>query len=751
MAEIIGLIASAVFLIVLLLPVLTFLRLGRLARELEDLSSRVTKLERQRVSAAVAAETPPVAPPHGVVETDPSPDAAASASWPSTPVAAPVTETQAAPLPPLAPGIATTAEAPPPASDDLEERIGGRGLLYAGVLVLFFGISFFLKYAFDNAWINETGRTTLGALGGIGFIALGLRLATGGLDTFGHALVGTGFAILYLVVYAALNFYGLIDATTAFALMVLVTLGGAIVADRQRSQALAFIAVAGGLLTPALVGSTEASQLTLFTYDALLVMGTVLLSLRHQWLALNALTYLGTIIIVAAWIDSYYTSREWLRTLLFLTLFCVCFLSILRATRGSRGPVAFAVRALLWTAPVLYHVAAIVIAAAHPPAIHIYLIAFTVVGLWWTVEPYRPVLRLVILIAVLVPMFGSLTLPDGRSWLVPNVVTIVTVAVLHLMALVDRVLRQEESLHGSDLVSLHAAGIGLFALLYNALQPVFPGFRGGLAATVALGAGALWRVFRHRDETAALNAIGLVLVLAALGIAVQFDGAVAVIGWAAEGAVAAWLGVSRRRTAFQVGGVLLWAFAAMRLFETFSNTPNDFTLLFNARALATFFVVATGYVIAARLAAIPQAEGARMRLAVHVIASVLTLGWLTAEIRSFWALRFESPQAHLYEQMLLSLAWGLYGAVLIVIGMVRRYAPLRYIGITVIIVTSFKVFFYDLWELGGIYRVVGFIGLGVLLVLVSYLYQRSRPRRAAAPAPEPAPTRGLDDADRSQL
>ena len=141
-----------------------------------------------------------------------------------------------------------------------------------------------------------------------------------------------------------------------------------------------------------------------------------------------------------------------------------------------------------------------------------------------------------------------------------------------------------------------------------------------------------------------------------------------------------------------------------------------------------------------------------MRLAVHVIASVLTLGWLTAEIRSFWALRFDSPQAHLYEQMLLSLVWGLYGAALIVTGMLRRYAPLRYIGITVICVTSLKVFFYDLWELGGIYRVIGFIGLGVLLVLVSYLYQKGRPRRAEAP-PDGAvpPTQGLDDADRSQL
>ena len=110
----------------------------------------------------------------------------------------------------------------------------------------------------------------------------------------------------------------------------------------------------------------------------------------------------------------------------------------------------------------------------------------------------------------------------------------------------------------------------------------------------------------------------------------------------------------------------------------------------------------------------------------HVVASVLTMVWLTAEIGSYWDVRADTPQAYLYEQMLLSLAWGVYGALLIVDGMRRRYAPDRYIGITVIAITVLKVFFSDLWQLGGIYRVIGFIGFGALLVLVSYLYQRKK-------------------------
>jgi uncharacterized membrane protein len=594
--------------------------------------------------------------------------------------------------------------------------------------VLLLGISFFLKYAFDNAWINETARTLLGAIAGVGLVVGGLRFANRGLDIFGQALMGAGFAVLYLVVYAALNFYEMIDRGLAFALMIAITIAAAVLADRQRAQALAFIAVGGGLLTPALVGGNENAQLTLFSYLALLLLGTMVLSFRQQWLALNVLTYIGTFVTVVAWAGRFYTDDQWLRTLLFLTLFLTAFLIILRETRRYAGLSARAVSGLLSTAPVFYHLAAIVITADHPPAIHIYLIAFTAAGLWLTVDPHRPVLRLAILLGALVPLFGTLTLPDGRSWLLPNIVTITAVAVLHVMGLVDRALRQEARLRGADHLAVHAIGLGLFALLYESLQPVFPGFRLGLAALVALAAVALWRVLRGRDEVASLHALGLAFTLLAIGIGVQFDGATAIIGWTAEGLAVTWLGVKTRQRGFEVGGLALWTLAAIQLFDIFTTTPAAFTALVNARTFATAFVVVAGYVLAWRMAASEIPENRRIRIGIHIVASALTLRWLTAEIQSFWEVRDDTPQAYLYEQMLLSLAWGLYGAASIAVGMLRRYAPLRIIGMVILAITSLKVFFYDLWELGGIYRVIGFISFGVLLVLVSYLYQRRRAR-----------------------
>lgn len=702
MAEFFGLILSLVFLAFVLLPVLTFLRLGRLSRELEALAERVRSLEQAR--------TPIELGPSVIV-----PAVAPDRAEPERPAVTPSDLDEAASAAPVAPG-----------APDFESRIGGRGLLYAGVLVLLFGASFFLKYAFDNAWINQTGRVVIGGLAGGALVGAGVSFAGRGLLVFGQALTGTGLAILYLSIYAALNFYGLVGPAVAFVSMAIVTLASAFFADRLASQAVAIIAVGGGFLTPLLIGGEAAAQTALFTYVTLLLGGTLVLSLRHQWFALNALSYAATILTILWWVDREYRHDLWLRTLLFLTLFCVLFLIILRESMRAPGQAARLSAMLLATAPLFYHLAAVVLTAAHPPAIHVYLIAFTAAGLWLTVDPHRPRLRLLLLLGAFAPLFGTLTLPDGLTWLVPNVITIVAVAALHVMATLDRSLRQQAPLQGADLLALHLSGLGLFALLYESFQPAYPDVRGSLAAIMALGALALWRLLRSRDPLGAFHAGTLACTLVAIGVAVEFDGPPVTVGWAAEGAAVAWLGLRAGNAPFQFGGLLLWMLAVGRLLDRYFDTPAGFSALFNVRAVTTLVVVSLGYGLAWLFNRSHAPAASQVRVGLHIVGSFLTLLWITAEIRSFWGVRFDRSQAYLYEHMMLSLAWGLYGAVLIALGMKRAYPPVRYIGMSVLALTILKVFFYDLWELGGIYRVIGFLGFGVLLVLVSYLYQRRK-------------------------
>lgn len=616
--------------------------------------------------------------------------------------------------------------APGTSALDLERQIGGRWLLYAGLLILLIGVSFFLKYAFDNEWVDARGRVAIGIAAGAALTWGGLRLARRDLRVFGLALTGAGLAVLYLSIYAMVAFYGLVDRVTAFGLMGIVTAGAVWLANRERAQSLAVIGVGGGFLTPFLVGGDGNTQLTLFSYDALLVTGTLLLLHRHQWLVLSALSYVLTFVTLATWADEHYVDALWLRTLLFLTLFGGLFVAILREVRTIPGTPAALVAGLLWTAPAAYHLSALVITSGHPPALHLYLIVFSVASVMLTTDPHRPWIRLLVLLAAMTPLFGYLVLPAGPSWLLANVVTIVVVSGVHLFACLDRAVRQEQTLATPDLIAMHLAGLGLYGLLYQTSGPRFPELRGLLAVGVAGVAAIMWTTLRRRDPVGALNAAALALTLVAVGVAVQFDGRSVVIGWAAEGVLVAWIGIRARNAIFRAAGLLLWLASIAHLADGYFDTPAGFTAIVNERSLATLFVLAIGYALTWALSARPTPEGPPIRAALHVVSSLLALMWISAEITSYWNVRYETPQAYLYEELMLSLGWGLYGAAAVVAGLWRAYAPLRYIGITVIAITVLKVFFVDLWGLGGIYRVIGFVTLGVLLVLVSYLYQRSR-------------------------
>jgi uncharacterized membrane protein len=77
-------------------------------------------------------------------------------------------------------------------------------------------------------------------------------------------------------------------------------------------------------------------------------------------------------------------------------------------------------------------------------------------------------------------------------------------------------------------------------------------------------------------------------------------------------------------------------------------------------------------------------------------------------------------------QLALSSTWLLYSIVIMFIGILRRYRPLRLLSILVFGLTILKIFFHDLSFLETLYRIFSFIGLGIILLAASYLYQRNK-------------------------
>ncbi len=764
MLEVIALIGTTLAVAFVVLPFWSFIRVARLTREIEYLRARLDRLEREAASAVVTRATSPVtasaaagAPPlhadAGVAPLErvdaastraPVADDAVVAPPITVPPLPPGLEPAAVhhepappslpPLPDASPFVADAA-APVAAADQvdvdsptaLEQAIGGRWLLYVGVATLLVGISFFLKYAVDNAWVGETARVVFGVVAGMTLVAGGARLHPS-VPIFGQALSGAGVATLYLAVYAAFSFYALIAPGTAFVAMITVTLLGVGLADRLCSEPLALIAGIGGYATPFLIGGDSRSPVPLFSYDLLLGTGVLSLVHRHRWLLLATVSYTLTVVTVFGWLVDRYTDSQWGVTLALLTALCALFVVMRRAIAAFDGHAAATATLVLWTAPVLYHLTAVALVINHPPALHIYLIAATTVAMAVAPSVQSGLLRVLLVIAGYVPLFAFLEWPVADLWIGATVVTATALAALHVMALLDRILRQAQTWSNAEALVLHVALIGVFGVITETLGVPYESWRGTVALILAVCSGGIWWLLRGRDALGALHAGGLALTFVALAIAEIFEGPLVIIGWAVEGAVVGWLGVRGASPWLRAGGVVLWALAAGRVIDLLDRGAVPGAAFMNWRSLATLAVVALGYILAWWWRDIARSKPAErlVPIVLHVAGSVLTMVWLSVEIDAYWSTRTDLPQARLSEELSRSLAWGIYGAALVAIGFWKNLSVTRWIGMAAIALTVLKVFLVDLSELGGIYRVIGFLILGLLLVAVSYLYQQGQ-------------------------
>jgi len=178
------------------------------------------------------------------------------------------------------------------------------------------------------------------------------------------------------------------------------------------------------------------------------------------------------------------------------------------------------------------------------------------------------------------------------------------------------------------------------------------------------------------------------------------------------------------------------ALAATRLvLLQFGETLASFTPLLNSRTATGGFIVALLYGAAAlhdRYRGALGVTARRTAAAFVAAANVLTVALLTADIYSFWEVRGEQFGASFAREVSISVTWAAYGMGLIALGFNRRSAVLRYLALGLLGITVVKVFAVDLLALDGIYRIIGFIVLGLVLLAASFLYHRSR--RGTLPA-----------------
>jgi uncharacterized membrane protein len=294
-------------------------------------------------TSAVVEPTPPIETPVGdatratVAASQPAPDQAPELALAADGTMQPVLrEADAATATPAASRVATPPS--PPAEPNVVWAwiTGGNTLARVGVLVLFVGIAFLLKYAAEHLTIPIEVRLAGVALGGVALLIVGWRLRERR-TAYAMILQGGGVAVLYLTVFAALRLYALIPAVAAFALLFWIAALSSWLAIRQDAIALAAIGVLGGFVAPILTSTSAGNHVLLFSYYALLNAGIFFIAWFKAWRPLNLLGFACTFVIGTLWGVTRYEPEFFATTEPFLVLFFLYYvgIAVLYAVRQS--------------------------------------------------------------------------------------------------------------------------------------------------------------------------------------------------------------------------------------------------------------------------------------------------------------------------------------------------------------------------------------------------------------------------------
>ena len=205
--------------------------------------------------------------------------------------------------------------------------LGGNTVMRVGVVLLFLGLAFLLRYATEGVVVPVQLRYAGVAASALGLLGLGWWLR-GRNPGYALMLQGTGVAVLYLTVFAAMRLHPLLDPTLALGLLVLVTVFSAILAVQQDALGLAAAAALGGFAAPILTSTGSGDHVALFSYFALLNAGIFAIAWFKAWRLLNLIGFVGTFGIGFAWGLRSYTPELLWSTQPFLLLFFLMYVAI---------------------------------------------------------------------------------------------------------------------------------------------------------------------------------------------------------------------------------------------------------------------------------------------------------------------------------------------------------------------------------------------------------------------------------------
>ena len=237
----------------------------------------------------------------------------------------------------------------------LRNYFSGENLLArVGVIVLFFGVAFLLKYAAERTQLAIEFRLMGTALGAMVMLVIGWRLRIKHQD-YALILQGGSIGVLYLTVFAAMRLFQVLPPALTLLILIAVVVFSAILAVVQNARSLAILGICGGFLAPILTSTGEGNHVVLFSYYALLNAGIFGMAWFKAWRPLNLLGFVFTFVIATFWGVTRYSAANFSTTEPFLILFFLFYVGIalLYASRQETNLKSYVDGTLVFGTPII--------------------------------------------------------------------------------------------------------------------------------------------------------------------------------------------------------------------------------------------------------------------------------------------------------------------------------------------------------------------------------------------------------------
>ncbi|OQW85723.1 MAG: hypothetical protein BWK72_20840 [Rhodoferax ferrireducens] len=205
--------------------------------------------------------------------------------------------------------------------------LGGNTLVRMGVVLVFIGLAFLLRYASDRVVVPVELRYLGVAASSLVFLVLGWWLRDSR-RAYGLLMQGAAVAVMYLTIFAAMRLHPLLPMQGGFVLLVAVAALAAMLAVTQNALTLAVAGSLGGFAAPILASTGGGSHVALFSYFALLNTGILGIAWFKAWRSLNLVGFFGTFLIGLSWGLRSYRPEYYGSCQLFLILFFLMFVII---------------------------------------------------------------------------------------------------------------------------------------------------------------------------------------------------------------------------------------------------------------------------------------------------------------------------------------------------------------------------------------------------------------------------------------